>query len=204
MDNPKRILTITISIFLFLTYKGNLEHVTVTFTNASELMSGTSNSTSMKAYQQNYTTISHQHKLTVGDENEIHAGYLSMEVTEEAIETFSVGRKTPKVNCVIGGLNHVYLEDWLSVFPRSQCFYIKSEEYFYSKKKTLLRIFDFLGTSHSSPPREILECVDAFPPTHRSVEAEMTNDTRKMLEDFFRPHERALELLLEDDRWRWN
>ncbi|KAK2138511.1 hypothetical protein LSH36_2891g00004 [Paralvinella palmiformis] len=56
----------------------------------------------------------------------------------------------------------------------------------------------------SSPPREILERVDAFPPTHRSVEAEMTNDTRKMLEDFFRPYERTLELLLEDDRWRWN
>ena len=73
-----------------LSFKETLEYITVTFTNASELFSGNSNSTSMKAYQQNGTTITHQRVFTVADEIEINAGYFSMEVTEEAIETFSV------------------------------------------------------------------------------------------------------------------
>ena len=108
-------LLIIILTFLLLSFKETLEYITVTFTNASELFSGNSNSTSMKAYQQNGTTITHQHVLTVADENKINAGYFSMEVTEEAIETFSV------VSSNLAGI-------WSNVFKAAIHFHLNVSE----------------------------------------------------------------------------
>ncbi|KAK2142850.1 hypothetical protein LSH36_907g01085, partial [Paralvinella palmiformis] len=48
---------------------------------------------------------------------------------------------------VIGSLYPVFINDWLSVFPREQFLFIKSEEYFKNRTAIIMDIIDFLQLS---------------------------------------------------------
>ena len=45
---------------------------------------------------------------------------------------------------IIGSVYHVFIEDWLKVFPREQFLFIKSEEYFRNRTAVILDIMKFL------------------------------------------------------------
>lgn len=85
-------------------------------------------------------------------------------------------------------LNSLYapvIERWLAVFPREQCLFLISEEFFRDERAVLHRVYDFLGL----PPHEEKEilhardggCVDAVEP-----------GLREKLQTFFEPYNRAL------------
>ncbi|KAK2156013.1 hypothetical protein LSH36_224g07039, partial [Paralvinella palmiformis] len=104
---------------------------------------------------------------------------------------------------LIGGMYHVFIEHWLSVFPREQFLFIKSEDYFNNRTATLMEVFSFLQTD-TEGVQHLLRDVYHLPATHRSIQLTMRNETRNLLDRFFRPRNMKLESLLNDDRWRWD
>ena len=48
---------------------------------------------------------------------------------------------------VIGSIYYIFINDWLSVFPREQFFFIKSEDYFENSTSIIMDVVDFLKLS---------------------------------------------------------
>jgi len=48
---------------------------------------------------------------------------------------------------IIGSLYYVFIKDWLSVYPREQFLFIKSEDYFKNRTATVMEILEFLKLS---------------------------------------------------------
>ncbi|KAK2148311.1 hypothetical protein LSH36_503g04026 [Paralvinella palmiformis] len=48
---------------------------------------------------------------------------------------------------VIASLYYIFIKNWLSVFPRDQFVFIKSEDYFNDRTFVIMEIIDFLQLS---------------------------------------------------------
>ncbi|XP_069108326.1 carbohydrate sulfotransferase 15-like [Argopecten irradians] len=100
------------------------------------------------------------------------------------------------------GLYSVYLEDWMTVFPRKQFFITSLDDY--SKNQTLVasKIFKFLRL------RDVDNYINRNPILNqRKLSArrvgEMFNKTRVILEQFYKPFNQALSTLLNDSVFLW-
>ncbi|XP_045202042.2 carbohydrate sulfotransferase 15-like [Mercenaria mercenaria] len=97
------------------------------------------------------------------------------------------------------GFYHVYIEDYLRVFPKEQIKIIKLEDYAKDKNKSMTDVFNFLGTG--LPPKRLMEKIAQHAKANtnwqRKVEVgEMWQKTYKLLYDFYKPFNDQLVKLL--------
>lgn len=83
------------------------------------------------------------------------------------------------------GLYVYFLEKWMTVFPREQFLILKSEDFYANPATTLTRVFEFLGV----PDYPLPEYRNFNPGSYQPI----GDDLRRMLADFFRPHNQKLE-----------
>lgn len=100
---------------------------------------------------------------------------------------------------------YFHLGRWLSVFPRQQFLFLRTEEIAEDPMKALDKISHFL----SIDPFPATPLVLAASHSHANLnipkeEFEMMHKTRELLTNFFRPHNEMLARLLEDDHFKWN
>ena len=103
---------------------------------------------------------------------------------------------------------YVFVADWLSVFPRDQMLILHAEgDYYANRTHALDKIFQFLGvTPLKKDDMTDMEEAIISNTAEKFIERSkipMMNITRKLLGDFFRPHNVALSDLLNDDRFIW-
>lgn len=87
------------------------------------------------------------------------------------------------------------LEKWFDVFERERFLVVRSEDFFKNVKSVMAKVWNFLGIENVRAPRYKIRG------TVRS-KATMSAETRKRLEKYFKPHNKALEELLGMEmRW---
>jgi N-acetylgalactosamine 4-sulfate 6-O-sulfotransferase len=97
------------------------------------------------------------------------------------------------------GMYHIFLDDWFHVFPRSQFFTIRAENYYANMPSTLNDTFNFLGV----PPHSDLSSLAHGNIKHVIKREAMWHKTRTLLEDFYGPFNDKLALLLNDTQYLW-
>ncbi|KAK2180939.1 hypothetical protein NP493_419g02005 [Ridgeia piscesae] len=104
------------------------------------------------------------------------------------------------------GLYHVFLVTWLKVFPRSQVKVVQLEEYSRNRTSAMNDIFTFLDLD-PLPASEAVRLQEARVRNKRPKKKRarsMLNETRILLEQFYRPFNERLASLLGDDKFLWN
>ncbi|GFN84158.1 sulfotransferase [Plakobranchus ocellatus] len=104
------------------------------------------------------------------------------------------------------GLYSVYLNEWLSVFPRDQILVIRLEDYSAKPLTTIRQVNKFLGLKSLS--EEEAEDVLEKPVFNRRRASDkklgkMLPETRDLLKQFYRPYNVELARLLQDERFLW-
>ena len=83
------------------------------------------------------------------------------------------------------------LKVWFSFFPRDQVLIVKSEDLGFDTKKTLQRVFDFLGLDDFT--------LSEFRKFNTARYPEMSDSTRRRLYEYYRPHNKILSDYLNMD-----
>ncbi|XP_076461709.1 carbohydrate sulfotransferase 15-like [Babylonia areolata] len=104
------------------------------------------------------------------------------------------------------GLYHTHVSEWLMVFPRDQVLVLRTEDYARDSRHAMRQIFRFLGLRPLTKQEE--QTVMKLPKanTRRRDDRKlgsMLPETRQMLNDFYRPHNRQLAEILQDPRFLW-
>lgn len=94
------------------------------------------------------------------------------------------------VRYLLNGLYAQVLENWLSVFPREQCLFLISDDFFCDERCALQRVYTFLGLA----PHEERDIAHA---RAGGSSEPMDPKLKERLQAFFEPHNRALERLLQ-------
>ncbi|XP_046560547.1 carbohydrate sulfotransferase 15-like [Haliotis rubra] len=94
------------------------------------------------------------------------------------------------------GLYHVFIREWMNVFPADQILIARVEDIHEDPYIAFTRIFDFLGLSRVSRS-ELKEMLNQSRMNDRSKKFQATNETRRLLDDFYRPHNIQLARLLQ-------
>lgn len=104
---------------------------------------------------------------------------------------------------------HIYLQDWLRVFPKENFLIIKMEEYSESPLIYLEKhVLPFLGLEAFKPEaRRYLQTLEDrefnFNKVKGQIPIQMLDETKRMLENFFEPHNKRLANILRDDKFLW-
>lgn len=95
-----------------------------------------------------------------------------------------------------------FIEQWLSVFPRDQIMFIRTEDYNKDVNETMKSLFQFLNMDE--PSVEDWEKI-TDPRKHNVGRSHrpMLNKTRTLLQGFFQPFNKQLAMLLGDKRYLW-
>ncbi|XP_013385081.1 carbohydrate sulfotransferase 15 [Lingula anatina] len=104
------------------------------------------------------------------------------------------------------GLYHVFVKDFLNVFPRDQLLFLRLEDYHSDMRGSLNKVYEFLGLKKLNPWEE--DEILARAPTNSRTESystigKMWDSTRTLLREFYASHNDQLADLLNDDRFRW-
>ena len=109
---------------------------------------------------------------------------------------------------LLTGFYYLYLLPWLQLFPRENFLFIRTEDMKKDTGKILQEIFQFLGMS---PLPE--ETINSIVKTIRheqtmlhdnSSNLSLSSSTKKQLRKYFRPFNKKLAELLNDDRFLWD
>ncbi|XP_069139198.1 carbohydrate sulfotransferase 15-like [Argopecten irradians] len=100
------------------------------------------------------------------------------------------------------GLYVVFLEDWMTVFPRKQFFITALDDY--SKNQTMVasNLFKFLDLSDVDGNEPKRTRLNKRKPSGRQV-GDMLTETRLLLKQLYKPFNHALSTLLEDPIFLW-
>jgi N-acetylgalactosamine 4-sulfate 6-O-sulfotransferase len=111
---------------------------------------------------------------------------------------FQVKKPIMSYSFLRAGMYFMLLNDWLQVFPRSQFHIIKSENYYNNIGSTLNDTFRFLGV-------QMLSQSQLTPMSKRSPRSSepMLEETKQLLDDFYRPYNLKLAELLNDQQFTW-
>ena len=108
-----------------------------------------------------------------------------------------------KAHCsIMNSLYYVYLKQWLGIIAQHHILVIKSEDYFKSRVPQLNKIFKFLDM------KEMIEN-DNFMVRHAKTKnknrhvLKLSKETRDMVNQFVKPWNEKLSLLLNDTRYLW-
>ncbi|XP_060068353.1 carbohydrate sulfotransferase 15-like [Ylistrum balloti] len=100
------------------------------------------------------------------------------------------------------GLYAVFLKDWMDVFPRKQLLVISLDNYSANQSTVLSKVFKFLGLRNFESRRTKRTRFNQRRPSSRQI-GDMLNETRLVLERFYRPFNKALSLLMNDTSFLW-
>ncbi|KAK3796013.1 hypothetical protein RRG08_063398 [Elysia crispata] len=105
------------------------------------------------------------------------------------------------------GLYSVFLQEWLSVFPRDQILVVRLEDYSVAPLKTISRVYKFLGLKSLSAEEaeDVLEKPVANPRRAQDKKiGKMLPETRALLTTFYYKYNVQLARLLDDGRFLWD
>ena len=105
---------------------------------------------------------------------------------KEFLRNFNL--KTDRMPYVHLGIYVKFLKKWMSIFPKEQFHIVKTEELEQNPNKTINDIFHFLDLQGYEIPD--------LKKRNTTKYLEMKSDTRKMLYEFYKPHNEVLEKLL--------
>ncbi|XP_067654069.1 carbohydrate sulfotransferase 15-like [Haliotis asinina] len=94
-------------------------------------------------------------------------------------------------------LYHVFISDWMRVFPREQILLVRLEDTHQDPHSSFSNIFEFLGLSHVSR-LELQTIMSRSRMNLRKKAFTAKNETRRILDDFFKPHNIQLAKLLNN------
>ena len=101
------------------------------------------------------------------------------------------------------GMYHAYIKRWLDVFPRDNMLFIRFEEYAVQPSLIFQRqVVKFLDIEDISEA-DIYQMDNNWVNNQASNKIQMFPKTKKMLDDFYRPHNRWLVDLLGDTKFTW-
>lgn len=107
-------------------------------------------------------------------------------------------------------LYYLHIIKWLSVIPRKQFFFIRSEDFFRNPQEVLKKVFEFLELSPISNQTR-LESFLKFKDLNENEHKEYSNqdtafldETKLLLGNFYGPYNRKLADLLQDKRFLWD
>ncbi|KAK2166432.1 hypothetical protein LSH36_39g09010 [Paralvinella palmiformis] len=120
-----------------------------------------------------------------------------------------IGPRVDLIRHLTKSLYEVFLNDWMSIFPREQFFVLRMEDYSKNKVYHIKRLLEFLGIKSLDVEQEtnILLEEEAWKVQHKLIEElrqPIRNDTLEMLRSFFRPFNHQLATLLKDRRFMWD
>ena len=93
---------------------------------------------------------------------------------------------------------HIYLREWLRVFPRENLLFLKIEDIYADKMAVVNKLLEFLHLPKFKP--EDSEYILKHGSKNKSkMHEEMLNETKVLLEEFFAPMNRELSNLLKED-----
>ncbi|XP_076446286.1 carbohydrate sulfotransferase 15-like [Babylonia areolata] len=123
-------------------------------------------------------------------------------VEKESLRTCAYNQSIFSIRLFIG-VYSVFVEDWLLRFPRDQMLFIRLEDV-QSGADTVPAVFRFLGLA---APNSTMESIVALGRRNvgrvsRSI-GPMWNETRRLLDDFYRPFNARLAHILQDSRFTW-
>ncbi|KAJ8045876.1 Carbohydrate sulfotransferase 15 [Holothuria leucospilota] len=101
------------------------------------------------------------------------------------------------------GIYHVFLEDWLRIFPKNQLFILELEDWNNRCTQILPEMFEFLNLERLSDMSIKLSC--SRPPRNKAkFEVKpVLPETKKILEKFYQPYNLRLYEMLQDSRFNW-
>ena len=95
------------------------------------------------------------------------------------------------------GLYAQQLKRWLQYFPMEQMCIVKSEDFFADTAGTTTKVLEFIGVNNPS-----VQGIDFTPRGGVTYKSKMSDETRHMLTEYFRPHNAELaDLLGRDMGW---
>ncbi|XP_076446975.1 carbohydrate sulfotransferase 15-like [Babylonia areolata] len=100
------------------------------------------------------------------------------------------------------GVYSVFVEDWLLRFPRDQMLFIRLEDV-QSGADTVPAVFRFLGLEMPNESTMETIAVQKSKNTAKISIGPMWNETRRLLDDFYRPFNARLAHILQDRRFTW-
>ena len=127
---------------------------------------------------------------------DVHLGALSN------LERVFIDRKVQnwqevKPGYFLRGLYIYFIHKWLSLFPRENLLFLKSEDLFDSPESTMLKIIKFLNL-----PEYSLLKYENYNASSQNYFAQISDTQRQLISDFFQPHNQRLEEYL-GIRFNW-
>ena len=114
--------------------------------------------------------------------------------------------RAPFGNVAIG-IYYIYLREWLKIFPPSNIFIIRFDDYNRNATRIMEELLNFLNLEpYSSESKDQLEAMfKKYPVVNKSTTepSKMWPQTREILEEFYKPHNIQLSKLLNDSRYLW-
>ena len=102
-------------------------------------------------------------------------------------------------------LYYFHIVRWLSVFPRKHFLFIRTRELAAEPRNVLTKVSDFLGIPSFPATPHMLKVSNTHANKYSSKKgSEMMQETRDLLNTFFRPYNEMLALLLDDQNFLWN
>ncbi|XP_035685752.1 carbohydrate sulfotransferase 15-like [Branchiostoma floridae] len=106
------------------------------------------------------------------------------------------------------GLYEVYLRDWFSIFPREQILVKRLEDHAKDPNKSMTRVFNFLGLGQYTGPVRKKPEIFGFQRRNSQKKkyeniGQMLPETRRILNEFYRPYNERLAQLLDNTDFLW-
>ncbi|XP_066278396.1 carbohydrate sulfotransferase 15-like isoform X1 [Branchiostoma lanceolatum] len=106
------------------------------------------------------------------------------------------------------GLYEVYLRDWFSIFPLDQILVLRLEDHSRDPRTSMTKIFKFLRLEAIKEDDADTDAIFGFTKRNSRKKNDlrlgpMLLKTRRLLNEFYGPHNRRLAALLDDERFLW-
>ncbi len=105
-------------------------------------------------------------------------------------------------NTIWGGLYIVHLLRWLEYFDESQVLVLKSESFFEDEASSVKRVAQFAGLDYSA--MDVESAVSTRYNSGDKTPSQLSNSTRKLLAEFYRPYNQALARKFNIDISDWD
>ena len=131
----------------------------------------------------------------------------------QCLHMWQEGREKGRCNSVRlhASLYYLQLVKWFSVISRKQFFFIKSEELFHNPYEILRQLIEFLELPPISDQSKSDILLKFTENSNKNVQKEyydqhmaMLDETKVLLDNFFRPFNHKLVNLLQDKRFLWD
>ena len=103
------------------------------------------------------------------------------------------------------GLYYLHIVKWLSVLPRKQFLFLRTEDVADHSQSVMQRVWKFLGLHPFVQNTQAVHCKSWSEVSgENNTTMKMFPQTKKMLSSFYEPYNRILAVLLKDDDFLWN